>query len=245
MLILLGFTNCCCNTIGCILSSVLNDILYQVRLCTLSEREHTDTDLTFVNFQTCIYCFFHPKNKWLIVFVLFVLSFPFFSHPLLVCSCSTTRPLRQCTRSKTLWKLCWTCCRDTGRRQGIKWQRRAAASSRRPASFLLCYYRTSTALWSVVVTHRLKIYEFIFFNPKYLNSNHLSLWFFFFSVGMQEVLKLPKVLDRIRSIYRLTTRKHKMDAERTVIKQKMNASINGSFFIPATPRKSHPAPKYV
>uniref|UniRef100_A0A3B4V032 Assembly factor for spindle microtubules n=1 Tax=Seriola dumerili TaxID=41447 RepID=A0A3B4V032_SERDU len=60
-----------------------------------------------------------------------------------------------------------------------------------------------------------------------------------------EVMKLPKVIDRIRSIYRLTARKHKMDAERTVIKQKMNASINGSFFVQATPRKSRPAPKYV
>ncbi|XP_044056184.1 LOW QUALITY PROTEIN: abnormal spindle-like microcephaly-associated protein [Siniperca chuatsi] len=59
-----------------------------------------------------------------------------------------------------------------------------------------------------------------------------------------EVMKLPKVLDRIRSIYRLTARKHKMDAERTVIKQKMNASINGSFFIQATPRKSRPVPKF-
>nr|XP_046247893.1 abnormal spindle-like microcephaly-associated protein [Scatophagus argus] len=59
-----------------------------------------------------------------------------------------------------------------------------------------------------------------------------------------EVKKLPKVLDRIRSIYRLTARKHKMDAERTVIKQKMNASINGSFFVQATPRKSRPAPKF-
>ncbi|XP_062252212.1 abnormal spindle-like microcephaly-associated protein [Platichthys flesus] len=59
-----------------------------------------------------------------------------------------------------------------------------------------------------------------------------------------EVMKLPKVLDRIRSIYRLTARKHKMDAERTVTKQKMNASINGSFFVPATPRKSKPAPKF-
>lgn len=58
-------------------------------------------------------------------------------------------------------------------------------------------------------------------------------------------MKLPKVLDRIRSIYRLTARKHKMDAERTVMKQKMNASINGSFYVPATPRKSRPAPKYV
>uniref|UniRef100_UPI0037E7984D abnormal spindle-like microcephaly-associated protein n=1 Tax=Semicossyphus pulcher TaxID=241346 RepID=UPI0037E7984D len=59
-----------------------------------------------------------------------------------------------------------------------------------------------------------------------------------------EVMKLPKVLDRIRSIYRLTARKHKMDAERTVIKQKMNASINGSFYVQATPRKSRPAPKF-
>ncbi|XP_042369980.1 abnormal spindle-like microcephaly-associated protein [Plectropomus leopardus] len=59
-----------------------------------------------------------------------------------------------------------------------------------------------------------------------------------------EVMKLPKVLDRIRSIYRLTARKHKMDAERTVMKQKMNASLNGSFFIQATPRKSRPAPKF-
>ncbi|XP_068176408.1 abnormal spindle-like microcephaly-associated protein [Antennarius striatus] len=59
-----------------------------------------------------------------------------------------------------------------------------------------------------------------------------------------EVMKLPKVLDRISSIYRLTARKHKMDAERTVIKQKMNASVNGSFFIQATPRKSRPPPKF-
>ncbi|KAM7387713.1 hypothetical protein PAMP_023934 [Pampus punctatissimus] len=59
-----------------------------------------------------------------------------------------------------------------------------------------------------------------------------------------EVMKSPKVLDRIRSIYRLTARKHKMDAERTVIKQKMNASINRSFYVQATPRKSHPAPKF-
>ncbi|KAK2848573.1 hypothetical protein Q5P01_008407 [Channa striata] len=59
-----------------------------------------------------------------------------------------------------------------------------------------------------------------------------------------EVTKLPKALDRIRSIYRLTARKHKMDAERTVIKQKMNALVNGSFFVPATPWKSRPI-KYV
>ncbi|XP_024134348.1 abnormal spindle-like microcephaly-associated protein isoform X2 [Oryzias melastigma] len=60
----------------------------------------------------------------------------------------------------------------------------------------------------------------------------------------EAVMKLPKVLDRIRSIYRLTARKHKMDAERTILKQKMNASINGSFYVPATPRKSRPVPKF-
>ncbi|CAI5637026.1 unnamed protein product [Oreochromis niloticus] len=60
----------------------------------------------------------------------------------------------------------------------------------------------------------------------------------------EEVKKLPKVLDRIHSIYRLTARKHKMDTERTIIKQKMSASINGSFFVPATPRKSRAAPKF-
>lgn len=55
---------------------------------------------------------------------------------------------------------------------------------------------------------------------------------------------MPKVLDRIRSIYRLTARKQKMDTERTITKLKMNASINGSFCL-VTPRKSRPAPKYV
>ncbi|XP_072244866.1 abnormal spindle-like microcephaly-associated protein [Leuresthes tenuis] len=60
----------------------------------------------------------------------------------------------------------------------------------------------------------------------------------------EEVMKLPKAFDRIRSIYRLTARKHKMDAERTITKQKMNASVNGSFYVPATPRKSRPVPRF-
>uniref|UniRef100_A0A3B4BKW6 Abnormal spindle-like microcephaly-associated protein ASH domain-containing protein n=1 Tax=Periophthalmus magnuspinnatus TaxID=409849 RepID=A0A3B4BKW6_9GOBI len=59
-----------------------------------------------------------------------------------------------------------------------------------------------------------------------------------------EVTKIPKAVDRLQSIYRLTARKHKMDADRTVTKQKMNASINGSFYIQATPRKTRPAPKF-
>ncbi|XP_055077433.1 abnormal spindle-like microcephaly-associated protein [Periophthalmus magnuspinnatus] len=59
-----------------------------------------------------------------------------------------------------------------------------------------------------------------------------------------EVTKIPKAIDRLQSIYRLTARKHKMDADRTVTKQKMNASINGSFYIQATPRKTRPTPKF-
>uniref|UniRef100_H3D460 Assembly factor for spindle microtubules n=1 Tax=Tetraodon nigroviridis TaxID=99883 RepID=H3D460_TETNG len=57
-----------------------------------------------------------------------------------------------------------------------------------------------------------------------------------------EVMNLPKVVERIGSIYRLTARKHQKDAERTFVKQKMNASVNGSFLVQATPRKSHPIP---
>ncbi|XP_077440379.1 abnormal spindle-like microcephaly-associated protein [Vanacampus margaritifer] len=60
----------------------------------------------------------------------------------------------------------------------------------------------------------------------------------------QEVMKRSKVMDRVRRIYRLTVHKHKMDAERNVTKQKMNASINGSFYIPATPQKSRPVPRF-
>uniref|UniRef100_A0A8C6UT50 Abnormal spindle microtubule assembly n=1 Tax=Neogobius melanostomus TaxID=47308 RepID=A0A8C6UT50_9GOBI len=56
-----------------------------------------------------------------------------------------------------------------------------------------------------------------------------------------DVMRMPKAIERLQSIYRLTARKHKMDAERTVVKHKMSASLNGSFFIQATPRKTRPA----
>ncbi|XP_051929492.1 abnormal spindle-like microcephaly-associated protein homolog [Hippocampus zosterae] len=59
-----------------------------------------------------------------------------------------------------------------------------------------------------------------------------------------EAMNCPKVLERVTSIYRLTVRKYKMDAERNVAKQKMNAPINGSFYIPATPRKCQPVPRF-
>ncbi|XP_034035336.1 abnormal spindle-like microcephaly-associated protein [Thalassophryne amazonica] len=60
----------------------------------------------------------------------------------------------------------------------------------------------------------------------------------------EEVTNMPKALDRIRSIYRLTVRKQKMDTERSVMMQKINASINGNFSVHATSRKSRPAPKF-
>uniref|UniRef100_A0AAY5KP91 Abnormal spindle-like microcephaly-associated protein ASH domain-containing protein n=1 Tax=Esox lucius TaxID=8010 RepID=A0AAY5KP91_ESOLU len=61
----------------------------------------------------------------------------------------------------------------------------------------------------------------------------------------REMRKLPKAVERLHSIYRLTACKHKMEAERTVVKQKMNASINGSFIVQATPRKSKFSPAWV
>nr|XP_057929820.1 abnormal spindle-like microcephaly-associated protein [Doryrhamphus excisus] len=56
----------------------------------------------------------------------------------------------------------------------------------------------------------------------------------------EDVMRLPKILDRLTSIYRLTVRKNKMDTDRSVMKQK----INGSFYIQQTPRKSRPVPKF-
>uniref|UniRef100_A0A8C3SCB0 Abnormal spindle microtubule assembly n=1 Tax=Chelydra serpentina TaxID=8475 RepID=A0A8C3SCB0_CHESE len=41
--------------------------------------------------------------------------------------------------------------------------------------------------------------------------------------------------SRIHSLYTLTARKHKMDAERTLSKHKMHTSMSGSFFVPVTP----------
>ncbi|XP_058887783.1 abnormal spindle-like microcephaly-associated protein homolog isoform X2 [Acipenser ruthenus] len=58
-----------------------------------------------------------------------------------------------------------------------------------------------------------------------------------------DVRKLPKAEDRIRSIYKLTARKHKMDAKLTITRQKMNMSLNGSFFAQATPVKTRLVPK--
>ncbi|XP_047665505.1 abnormal spindle-like microcephaly-associated protein isoform X2 [Tachysurus fulvidraco] len=52
------------------------------------------------------------------------------------------------------------------------------------------------------------------------------------------VKKLPRASDRICRIYKLMLKKCKIDAERTKMKQRMNVSLNGSFFPQATPQKS-------
>ncbi|XP_077450851.1 abnormal spindle-like microcephaly-associated protein [Stigmatopora argus] len=60
----------------------------------------------------------------------------------------------------------------------------------------------------------------------------------------EEVMKCPKILDKIKRIYKLTVRKHNMDSERNVTKQKMKATINGSFCVPATAQKCHLVQKF-
>ncbi|XP_072367579.1 abnormal spindle-like microcephaly-associated protein isoform X2 [Scyliorhinus torazame] len=50
-----------------------------------------------------------------------------------------------------------------------------------------------------------------------------------------EVRNLPRVADRIRNLYELTVRKHKMDIDRISAKLRMSAPRNGVSYIPATP----------
>ncbi|XP_062919928.1 abnormal spindle-like microcephaly-associated protein [Mobula hypostoma] len=58
-----------------------------------------------------------------------------------------------------------------------------------------------------------------------------------------EVRSLPKAVDRIRNVYKLTARKHKMDADRVNVKQRMQAPLNGSLYIPATPVRTRAVSK--
>uniref|UniRef100_A0A663EJJ5 Calponin-homology (CH) domain-containing protein n=1 Tax=Aquila chrysaetos chrysaetos TaxID=223781 RepID=A0A663EJJ5_AQUCH len=44
-----------------------------------------------------------------------------------------------------------------------------------------------------------------------------------------------KSVTCIQSLYKLTARKHKMDAERTLLKQKTNTFLSGTSFVPVTP----------
>ncbi|XP_052522265.1 abnormal spindle-like microcephaly-associated protein [Tympanuchus pallidicinctus] len=50
-----------------------------------------------------------------------------------------------------------------------------------------------------------------------------------------EIRSMPRVVTCIQSLYKLTARKCKMDAERTLVKQKTNTLISGISFIPVTP----------
>ncbi|NXL09167.1 ASPM protein, partial [Mesembrinibis cayennensis] len=47
-----------------------------------------------------------------------------------------------------------------------------------------------------------------------------------------EIRSIPRAITCIQSLYKLTARKHKMDAERTLVKQKTNAFLSGTSFVP-------------
>ncbi|KAK4820209.1 hypothetical protein QYF61_021714 [Mycteria americana] len=50
-----------------------------------------------------------------------------------------------------------------------------------------------------------------------------------------EIQSIPRAVTCIQSLYKLTARKHKMDAERTLVKQKTNTFLSGTSFVPVTP----------
>ncbi|XP_064372477.1 coagulation factor XIII B chain [Dromaius novaehollandiae] len=50
-----------------------------------------------------------------------------------------------------------------------------------------------------------------------------------------EIRSIPRAVPCIQSLYKLTARKHKMDAERTLVKQKTNTCVSGTPFVPVTP----------
>ncbi|NXC42501.1 ASPM protein, partial [Penelope pileata] len=50
-----------------------------------------------------------------------------------------------------------------------------------------------------------------------------------------EIRSMPRVVTCIQSLYKLTVHKSRMDAERTLVKQKTNTLVSGTSFIPVTP----------
>ncbi|NXG60204.1 ASPM protein, partial [Hemiprocne comata] len=52
-----------------------------------------------------------------------------------------------------------------------------------------------------------------------------------------EIRSVPRAVTCIQSLYKLTARKHKMDAERTLVKQKTNSFLSGTSSVPVTPLK--------
>ncbi|NXM10780.1 ASPM protein, partial [Ploceus nigricollis] len=50
-----------------------------------------------------------------------------------------------------------------------------------------------------------------------------------------EIRGMPRTVSCIQSLYKLTARKHRLDAERTLVKQKTNTALGGSSSVPVTP----------
>uniref|UniRef100_A0A672U7Y9 Assembly factor for spindle microtubules n=1 Tax=Strigops habroptila TaxID=2489341 RepID=A0A672U7Y9_STRHB len=50
-----------------------------------------------------------------------------------------------------------------------------------------------------------------------------------------EIRSIPRAVACIQSLYKLTVRKHKMDEERTLVKQKTNTLFSRASFVPVTP----------
>ncbi|NXK25272.1 ASPM protein, partial [Arenaria interpres] len=50
-----------------------------------------------------------------------------------------------------------------------------------------------------------------------------------------EIRSMPRTVTCIQSLYKLTAHKHKMDAERTLVKQRTNTFLSGTSFVPVTP----------
>ncbi|NWU36083.1 ASPM protein, partial [Hylia prasina] len=50
-----------------------------------------------------------------------------------------------------------------------------------------------------------------------------------------EIRGMPRTVSCIQSLYKLTVRKHRMDAERTLVKQKTNSALGGGSSVPVTP----------
>ncbi|NXR81284.1 ASPM protein, partial [Pycnonotus jocosus] len=50
-----------------------------------------------------------------------------------------------------------------------------------------------------------------------------------------EIRAMPRTVSCIQSLYKLTVRKHRMDAERTLVKQKTNTALSGGSSVPVTP----------
>ncbi|NXP59686.1 ASPM protein, partial [Chloropsis cyanopogon] len=50
-----------------------------------------------------------------------------------------------------------------------------------------------------------------------------------------EIRGMPRTVSCIQSLYKLTARKHRMDAERTLVKQRTNTALGGSSSVPVTP----------